>query len=94
MFCVLVQRFHPGWTASMDGKELDLMPADVNLTGFVFPGGKQTITLEFHPRDLSLGRDVTWIGLLLLVLGFLAQQLIDRTGRLGRGRAARAVHST
>lgn len=71
MFCVLVQRFHPGWTASMNGQKLDLMPVDGNLTGLVFPGGKQSIVLEFHPRDLSLGRNIALIGLLLLALGFL-----------------------
>jgi hypothetical protein len=80
MFCVLVQRFHPGWTASMDGQKLDLVPTDGDLTGFVFPGGKQTITLEFHPWDLALGRDITLVGLLLLAFGFFAQQRIGRGG--------------
>jgi hypothetical protein len=78
MFCALVQRFHPGWTAEIDGQSLDLMPVDGDLTGFVFPGGRHIVTLVFHPNDFSIGRDITLIALLLLAIALLAKWLIDR----------------
>jgi hypothetical protein len=73
MLGVLVQRFYPGWIAESNGKTLDLLPVDGNLTGFVVPGGHQEITLRFHPKNLAWGLAISCTTFVLLMLAILIQ---------------------
>jgi hypothetical protein len=73
--CVVAQRFHPGWTARTSERELQLMAVDGDLTGFVLPGGKQDVILEFLPKDFILGRNITLAALLFVMLFFALNRL-------------------
>jgi hypothetical protein len=73
--CVVAQRFHPGWTARIGDLKLPVMAVDGDLTGFIAPGGRQDVILEFRPADFFLGRNVSLISL-LVVIGALGTNLI------------------
>ena len=78
MLCVLIQRFDPGWTASIGNQKLQLLPVDVNLTGFVVPGGRQDVTLEFRPANLRLGENLSIAGLLLIGVALPTNWILGR----------------
>jgi hypothetical protein len=74
--CMLAQRFHPGWTARIGNHPLNVLSVDGDFTGFVTPGGRQEVILEFAPQDFRLGRDITFFALAIALgiafIGFVA----------------------
>jgi hypothetical protein len=65
--------YYPGWTATVDGREVAIAPAPVTgLITFVIPAGKHSVALQLKPsplravaRDISLGAIMLWVSTLL-----------------------------
>jgi hypothetical protein len=56
---VMSEMFYPGWTAKLDGKEVDLWRVNYNLRGVLVPTGKHIIELNYRPRALVEGAVVS-----------------------------------
>jgi uncharacterized membrane protein YfhO len=52
----------PGWTATIDGKESDILGVDGALMGVVVPAGRHRVVLSYRPRSLLLGALVSLTG--------------------------------
>jgi hypothetical protein len=79
--CVVAQRFHPGWTARVGERKVQLLAVDGDLTGFVLPGGKQDVILEFLPKDFFLGRDITFAALASVIVALCCGSVFSRRTR-------------
>jgi hypothetical protein len=79
--CVLAQRFHPGWTARIGDVRLPVLAVDGDLTGFVVPGGRQDVILEFRPADFVLGSNITMVSLLVVIGVLGTNQIVNRRRR-------------
>ena len=69
MLCVLAQRFHAGWKAQRDGKDVALFPVYGLLTGFLAPPGRHVTEMKFQPADVTEGVWLAAFGILISSLG-------------------------
>jgi hypothetical protein len=60
--------YFPGWSASIDGQSVDLVPVDEALTGVFVPAGEHQISLQFRPKWFKLGAVLSLAGLAALLL--------------------------
>lgn len=68
-FLVLSEVYYPaGWTARVNGQEVDIHPANYILRGLQVPGGQHEVVLRFDPQSYYLGSTVSWIGHLIILL--------------------------
>jgi hypothetical protein len=81
-YVVLVDAHDAGWQATLDGREVELLRANVGFRAVRVPAGVHEIAFRYRPAAVQLG-------LLLSATGLVAGLwLLRRTGRLpGRDRA-------
>lgn len=65
----LTERFHDGWSATIDGKPLRMVPVDGDFLGCAVDPGIQRVELRFMPRSFVQGAAASAAGVLLLVAG-------------------------
>ncbi|MFB0516679.1 MAG: YfhO family protein [Candidatus Neomarinimicrobiota bacterium] len=71
-FLVLSEVYYPeGWWAHVDGEAVPIHEVNTILRGLEVPAGRHEITMDFEPADYRLGRLISRICLLLIVLGFI-----------------------
>jgi hypothetical protein len=82
---VLTERFHHGWRATADGRELEILSVYGTYLGCVVNPGTSRIQFVFAPPSLTVGIAVTLAGLVLTaaIAGFM--------GWTPRSRAYRAL---
>lgn len=94
-FLVMSEVYAPGWTAYLDGDEVDILPTDLALRGVALPAGDHTVELRYEPLSLRLGLVVSALahaGLIGVVgwatfYGVRGRRSVDGTYRLARRRA-------
>jgi hypothetical protein len=77
---VLAQSDFPGWRATVDGKPVPVLAADVAFVGVSVPAGTHRVVLRYHAPGVTLGDWITVLTL-LICLGFVVRPL----GRRIRG---------
>jgi uncharacterized membrane protein YfhO len=70
------ERFHDGWSASIDGIRMRMVRVEGDFLGCVVDGGVHTVTLRFRPRSFLYGAIVSAIGAALLAGVLIAGVLI------------------
>ena len=66
-FLVLSEAYYPGWRASLDGRDVPMMRADMSLQGLPVPPGAHTVVFTLVPQSLRLGAAATVLtGVILL----------------------------
>ena len=52
---VLSQTYYPGWRATVDGRDVPVIPVDIALTGIHIPAGTHEVRFSFRPLSIELG---------------------------------------
>jgi hypothetical protein len=66
---VFSQIYYPeGWTATLDGKEVEIWRANYLLRALEVPQGKHTIEFTFAPKSYHVGNKIMWVSSLALLL--------------------------
>lgn len=84
-YVVVSEVWHPGWSATLDGKPVPLFRTDLALMGTFLPAGTHTLRLVFSPIGLQMGivisavAGMTWLLLLLFYLSRRRRGRFERT---------------
>jgi uncharacterized membrane protein YfhO len=58
--------YPPGWSATLNGEEIDIIRTNYVLRGFEIPAGNHTLEMRLEPAWYQTGRQMAWLGTLLL----------------------------
>ena len=64
---VALQTRYPGWTATVDGRSVDIATANGAFLGVPVPAGESEVVLRFRPASVRVGFAVTLVALVGLV---------------------------
>jgi Bacterial membrane protein YfhO len=64
---VVLDSWDPGWSASVDGRGVDIVQADHNFRAVRVPAGSSTVRMSFRPPGLVLGSVVSGVTVALIV---------------------------
>ena len=62
------EAYHPGWTATVDGRPRAVVRVNFDFQGCVVPPGRHTVAFRFRPRSFVAGSMVSAAGLALLAV--------------------------
>ena len=80
---VLADTFYPGWQAAIDGRPVEITPANLLFRAVELPAGQHTIVFEFNPRSVWLGAMISGVALAVVAAGLL-WQVKNRRGAAGQ----------
>jgi uncharacterized membrane protein YfhO len=63
-FAIITDLYHPGWKATVNGKEEKILIADYLLKAVKVPAGKSTLELRYEPLCFKVGLWVTIVSFL------------------------------
>jgi hypothetical protein len=64
---VINDAYWPGWQAEIDGRRVDVLPADVLVRAVAWPAGRHRLEMRYAPPEVELGVAVSSIGLACLL---------------------------
>ncbi|MFC1543511.1 YfhO family protein [Candidatus Neomarinimicrobiota bacterium] len=86
-FLVLSEVYYPGgWQARIDGESATIHEVNTVLRGVTVPAGTHEITMDFEPADVRLGRLISSLSLLVIVLGLLPGGVAVARARLAKAQ--------
>ncbi|MEM7299162.1 MAG: YfhO family protein, partial [Bacteroidota bacterium] len=72
-FAVFSEIYYPnGWTATIDGEEVEIIQANYVLRALEIPEGKHRVEFRYAPDSYTIGNKVMWAANILLILSFFA----------------------
>jgi hypothetical protein len=83
---VLSENHYPGWRATVDGREVEVLRVNYNLRGVLLPAGEHTVEFVYRPRSVLLG--------LIISLLVLASLVLWRVRLWSKWRVRRIPHPT
>ncbi|SIO61045.1 membrane protein YfhO [Singulisphaera sp. GP187] len=63
-YLILADTFDPGWSATIDGREVPIRAAYVAFRAVFVPAGAHTVLFRYQPAGFRLGLTITGLGLL------------------------------
>ncbi|MEO5367493.1 MAG: YfhO family protein [Magnetococcus sp. WYHC-3] len=71
---LLADTYYPGWGATVDGRPVPIMQANLAHRAVLLPPGVHRVVFAYRPSSVTRGLLLTGIGLLLLLLGVVASR--------------------
>ncbi len=75
---VVAATAYPGWTATLDGAPVEILPVDLGLRGIAVPAGPHAVALRWEPSVARRGMAASAAALAALVAAVAAWALRDR----------------
>jgi uncharacterized membrane protein YfhO len=71
---ILSDLYYPGWQATVDGKQVQLLRINYIMRGVPLPAGEHIVEFKFRPQSLVLGLMISSSGLIGLICLLLVDQ--------------------
>jgi hypothetical protein len=75
---IVSENYYPGWSATADGKAVQVWRADMSLMGIELPTGARKLEFNFVSKPYETGKLITLIALLLSVGAWVAGAALSR----------------
>ena len=69
---VLTDAWFPGWTATIDGREVPILRADVAFRAVAVPPGRHLVAFEYRPVSVRAGASISALALAITTLALLS----------------------
>lgn len=69
---IVAESWYPGWVATLDGREVAVVRANINQKAVAVPAGRHRVVWEFRPRSLRRGAWVSGVALIVLLAAAVA----------------------
>ncbi|WP_158233287.1 YfhO family protein [Reichenbachiella sp. 5M10] len=78
---VFSEIYYPkGWTATVDGQEIDILRANYVLRALELPAGRHEVVFTFAPQAYYVGNTMTWIFNVILLLSCVVYVVVSFRG--------------
>ena len=87
-YLTLLQANHDGWTAYVDGEEVDITLVNQCFMGVYLESGNHSIVFKFRPKEFFVGATITgifWLVLIILSICFLCNRKKNSFPRITKG---------
>lgn len=75
---IVSENYYPGWHATVDGKPGHIGRAQYSMIGVELPAGARKIDLAFTSAPYETGKTVTWIAIVIALVGLAAGVFMER----------------
>jgi len=80
-YLLVSENWYPDWRATVDGVETDVLRGNVSLITVPVPEGATEVELRFVSDDYRRGKLLTWIGIVVTVIGLVVPPALRRRRR-------------
>lgn len=70
-YLVVADTWYPGWTATVNGQEVPVRPANLQFRAVALPAGRHEVVLSYRPWTVTAGYAMSSVGLLAALLAWL-----------------------
>ena len=73
---VFSENYYPGWTATVDGAEVEVGRVNYMLRAIKVPAGQHKVVMEFNPTSVKVTDSIAYVAIVLIILAFLAAMFV------------------
>lgn len=74
---VFSEIYYPGWTATIDGKPVELGRVNYILRALNVKAGKHEVVLDFHPTSIATTETIAYIALAILLIAVIGAGVVE-----------------
>ena len=74
---VLSDTYYPGWKAKVDGKETEIIRANINSRAVVVPAGDHKVEFSYEPKSFRIGAIISLVSLVIMLVLMIKPSLLS-----------------
>ena len=88
---VLTDSFYPGWRVYVDGKEKEILRANVFFRAVPLSAGEHVVDFRYRPRSFTIGLAISLLTVSIIVVSSIVFALLERRRSVGNGPTSQGL---